>query len=100
MEHILNYPNPFTTSTGFYFEHNQSNDELNIIIQILTISGRLIKTIETTESSSSKRIGPIHWNGRDDFGDPIGRGVYLYKISVKNSTGNSIHKIQKLVILK
>ena len=100
LEHILNYPNPFTTSTGFYFEHNQSNDDLNIIIQILTISGRLIKTIETTESSSSKRIGPIQWNGRDDFGDPIGRGVYLYKISVENSNGNRINKIQKLVILK
>ena len=100
LEHILNYPNPFTTSTGFYFEHNQSNDDLNIIIHILTISGRLIKTIETTESSSSKRIGPIKWNGRDDFGDPIGRGVYLYKISVENSNGNRINKIQKLVILK
>ena len=100
LEHILNYPNPFTTSTGFYFEHNQSNDDLNIIIQILTISGRLIKTIETTESSSSKRIGPIQWDGRDDFGDPIGRGVYLYKVSVENANGNRINKIQKLVILK
>lgn len=100
LEHILNYPNPFTTSTGFYFEHNQSNDQLSIIIQILTISGRLIKTIETTESSSSKRIGPIQWNGRDDFGDPIGRGVYLYKISVKNSTGSKINEIKKLVVLK
>ncbi len=100
LEHVLNYPNPFTTSTGFYFEHNQSTEELNILIQILTISGRIIKTIETTESSSSQRIGPILWNGRDDFGDPIGRGVYLYNITVENSNGDKINKLQKLVILK
>jgi hypothetical protein len=100
LDHLLNYPNPFTTSTGFYFEHNQSTEELNILIQILTISGRIIKTIETTESSSSQRIGPIQWNGRDDFGDPIGRGVYLYNITVENSNGDKINKLQKLVILK
>ena len=100
LDHVLNYPNPFTTSTGFYFEHNQSNSDLNIIIQIITISGRIIKTIETIESSSSKRIGPIEWDGRDDFGDPIGKGVYIYKITVKNSDDKKINKMQKLVILK
>lgn len=100
LEHVLNYPNPFTTSTDFYFEHNQSAEELDILIQIITISGKIIKTIETTEPANYQRIGPINWDGRDDFGDPIGRGVYLYKITVRNPKGGQDEQLQKLVILK
>ena len=100
LKHVLNYPNPFTTNTGFYFEHNMPNQSLEVIIQILTISGHLAKTIETTISSDGYRVGPIEWNGRDDFGNSIGRGVYLYKLSVKNQEGKVATKFQKLVLLK
>lgn len=100
LDHVLNYPNPFTTSTGFYFEHNQSSSDLNILIQILTISGRIIKTIESTKPASEERIGPIEWDGKDDYGDPIGKGVYIYNITVENSIGDKTNKLQKLVILR
>ena len=100
LDHILNYPNPFTTSTSFYLEHNQSSNDLNIMIQILTISGRLIKTIQTVESSNNQRIGPIRWDGKDDYGASIGKGVYIYNVSVENTNGDKVSKLQKLVILK
>lgn len=100
LSRVLNYPNPFTTSTDFYFEHNQSSNELNIQIQIITISGKLIKTITSNLSANSQRIGPIHWDGKDDFGDAIGRGVYIYRVIVENSEGDKIEKLEKLVILK
>lgn len=100
LEHVLNYPNPFTTSTDFYFEHNQSSNELNVLIQIITVSGKLVRTITTTQSSTSKRIGPINWDGTDDYGDAIGRGVYIYRVIVENSEGDKVEKLEKLVILK
>ncbi len=100
LKNILNYPNPFTTNTGFYFEHNHASRELNVLIQILTISGKLIKSIETTVNSSGNRVGPIQWDGKDDFGNSIGRGVYFYRVKVRADDGKVVNKFQKLVILK
>ena len=98
---MLNYPNPFTESTAFYFEHNRPNDILNVLIQIFSISGKLVKTIEDENiQPGSLRIGPIYWNGKDDFGDNIGRGTYVYKVRVKTASGESTEKYEKLVILK
>ena len=100
LKNVLNYPNPFTTNTGFYFEHNQTTEELEVLIEIYTISGKLIKSISDFFDSSSSRIGPIQWDGLDDYGDQIGRGVYIYKIQVRNSKGEKEEVIEKLVILK
>ena len=99
IKHLLNYPNPFTSNTGFYFEHNQASGEIEILIQILTVSGRLVKTIETSMNSSGFRVGPINWDGKDDFGDSIGRGVYFYRLKLRTEDGKTATKFQKLVIL-
>jgi hypothetical protein len=99
LDHVLNYPNPFTTSTQFMFEHNQAETYLRVRIEIFTITGKLVKTIKTNAKTNGFRIEPIHWNGRDEFGDKIARGVYVYKVSVENLQGESVEKIEKLVIL-
>ncbi len=100
LDHVLNYPNPFTTSTDFYFEHNKPDQMLEILVQIFTVSGKLIKTLTAHMLSNGYKAGPIHWDGRDDFGDNIGRGVYVYRLSVKSEYGASAEKLEKLVILK
>ena len=100
LEHVLNYPNPFTTNTGFYFEQNQLNANLELLIQIYTISGRIVKTIRTTYFADKKLVGPIEWDGLDDYGDQIGKGVYLYKLSVKAENGSTANHLEKLVLLK
>jgi hypothetical protein len=97
--HVLNYPNPFTTNTQFYFEHNQVCNQLEVQIQVLTISGRLVKTIHEHVALQGFRSEGIHWDGRDDFGDKLARGVYVYRILVKNSLGQNTEKLEKLVIL-
>jgi len=99
--HLLNYPNPFTENTAFYFEHNQPFTNLDILIQIYSPSGKLVKTIiQKGVESNGYRLGPILWDGKDDFGDKIGRGVYFYKLRVSSSNGKSAEEQQKLVILK
>jgi len=100
LSHILNYPNPFTTYTEFSFEHNQVCTFLNVQIQVFTISGKLVKTLSSVANTNGFRIDPIAWNGLDDYGDQLARGVYVYKVKVRNPAGESVEKFEKLVILK
>ena len=99
IEHVLNYPNPFTTKTAFFFEHNQPGETFDIMVQIFTISGKLIKTIHATQLLEGTRSDGMEWNGLDEYGDKIGKGTYIYKLSVRNSAGNTVEKFEKIVIL-
>lgn len=99
LDHVLNYPNPFTTKTQFFFEHNQCCQLLNIQLQVFTISGKLVKNINKFVQAEGYRSDPIEWDGRDDFGDKIARGVYIYRLKVKTSQGVTAEKYEKLVIL-
>jgi len=98
--YVLNYPNPFTTKTHFSFEHNRPGESLDIRIEIFTVSGKLVKTLQTYKQSNARRISDIEWDGLDEFGDRIGRGVYIYRISVKDASGEKAYKYQKLVLLR
>jgi hypothetical protein len=100
LSNVYNYPNPFTTSTEFMFEHNQSCSTLDVQVQIFTISGKLIKTINENVNTVGFRNQGIKWDGRDDFGDQLGKGVYIYHLKVKNPDGELAEKTEKLVLLK
>jgi hypothetical protein len=106
LERVLNYPNPFTTSTQFQFLHNITpGQQLEVQIRIFTISGRLVKTIDTDVISDGNQVKGINWDGKDEYGGHLARGTYVYKVSVRPSTasgvGNIIHSdFEKLVILK
>jgi hypothetical protein len=99
LEHVLNYPNPFTTKTQFFFEQNRCCQQLEVELQVFTISGKLVKNISKFVQAEGYRSDPIEWDGRDDFGDKIGKGVYIYKLKVKTDDGSAAEKFEKLVIL-
>ena len=88
LRHVYNYPNPFTTNTTFQFEHDLANTELDVLINIYTITGKLIKSITQTKYSTGFRVNDIGWNGRDDFESGLARGIYLYKIVVHSKELN------------
>lgn len=100
LNNVLNYPNPFTTHTEFYFEHNQPGRDLEVQIQVFTISGRLVKTINQSMSSCGFRTPGIPWDGRDDFGDQLARGTYIYRLAVNTPEGEKAEKFEKLVLLR
>ena len=100
-------PNPFTDQTCFQFDHNYAQQSLDIVIRIFTISGRQVKTLrEQRYSDGALRLDDcISWDGTDDYGDKLARGVYLYKVLVETQVpglppvrGES--DFEKLVILK
>lgn len=100
LDHVLNYPNPFTTHTTFMFEHNRPFSQLDVQVQIFTVSGKLIKTIADKIYSEGYRSDDLEWNGLDEYGDKIGKGVYIYKLRVKTPDGSYADKFEKLVILR
>ncbi|TAL60517.1 MAG: hypothetical protein EPN85_07050 [Bacteroidetes bacterium] len=81
--HVLNYPNPFSTATKFVFTLTGTEVPDFFKIQILTITGKIVKDLNKLE------LGPIHigrniteyaWNGKDEFGDQLANGLYLYRV--------------------
>ncbi|MCX6291432.1 MAG: type IX secretion system sortase PorU [Bacteroidetes bacterium] len=100
LDHVLNYPNPFSTHTNFMFEYNCSCTSMEVMIQIFTVSGKLVKTIDQHIYTNGYRSNSIEWDGLDDYGDKIGRGVYVYKLKVKVTDEKYAEKFEKLVILK
>lgn len=100
LSHVLNYPNPFTTHTEFFFEHNQSCTTLDAQVQIYTVAGRLVKTINQTVNAQGFRSDGIAWDGKDDYGDQLAKGVYVYRVSVEMPDGTRAEQLEKLVLLK
>jgi len=100
LSNVLNYPNPFVNYTEFWFSHNKPYENLDVQVQIFTITGKIVKTINQKVSTDGFTSRGITWNGLDDFGDKIGKGVYVYKLTVKSElTGKKAEKTEKLVIL-
>ncbi|MFN8245840.1 MAG: hypothetical protein U0T56_05595 [Ferruginibacter sp.] len=94
ISNLLNYPNPFTTSTAFVFTVTGSEVPQNMRIQILTITGKVVREITKDE------LGPIHigrnitdfkWDGTDMYGQKLANGVYLYRV-LTNLNGKSLDK--------
>lgn len=100
LERVLNYPNPFVNYTEFWFNHNRPFEPLEVQVQVFTVTGKVVwsrNQIVNTEGFLSREIT---WDGRDDFGDRIGKGVYVYKLTVKSTlTNKKVEKFEKLVIL-
>jgi hypothetical protein len=95
---IYNYPNPFTTRTHFFLEYNLNCIDLDVKIDIFTISGKLVKTINSKINQMGVVSEGIAWDGLDEFGDRLAKGVYVYRITTRTSEGNQTEKLEKLVL--
>jgi flagellar hook assembly protein FlgD len=82
------------------FEHNQACEMLDVRIQVFTVSGKLVKSIVQQVQQEGFRSTPIEWDGLDDYGDKIGRGVYVYKVEIRNALGQKAEQFEKLVVLR
>ena len=100
LTNVLNYPNPFVNYTQFWFSHNKPFEPLEVQVQVMTITGKVVRSINQNIVTDGFLSREITWDGKDDFGDAIGKGVYIYKLTVRATLSNKIsEKIEKLVIL-
>ncbi len=82
VKNLLNYPNPFNSLTHFSFEHNQPNTSLDVSITIFNTIGQLVKTIQSTINTAGTRNCSLDWNGTDENGRKLKKGIYIYQIKV------------------
>jgi hypothetical protein len=94
ISNMLNYPNPFTTSTAFVFTITGAEVPQNIKIEIMTITGKIVREITKDE------LGPLHigrnitefkWDGTDQYGQKLANGIYLYRV-ITNLNGRALEK--------
>ena len=93
---VLNYPNPFSTSTRFVFTLTGNEIPDIFTIQIMTITGKVVKEITKNELGNlhiGRNITDYAWDGKDEFGDKLANGVYLYKV-ITRSNGQAVEKRQ------
>ncbi len=93
-------PNPFSFSTDIYFEHNKANQELDYVVDIYSITGILVKRMESNSYNSlGYRIGPISWDGKDDYGTKISAGMYIANLGVTSEDGDFSSKSIRIILL-
>ncbi len=85
-----NYPNPFNPTTTFKFDVPELSD---ITISIYNLLGQKVKTFNMQNTPAGYHS--ISWNAMNDYGDPVGAGVYLYQLRA-----NKFVKTKKMVLLK
>jgi len=91
LQEVLNYPNPFGTSTHFTFQVSHASE---VEIRIYTVDGRMIQRINHIWAEPGFNM--IEWNGRDEMGDPLSNGVYLYKVNVSADVDGKRVKVSKM----
>lgn len=82
------YPNPFSTSVRFVFTLTGSEIPDEIKIQIMTVTGKVVREILQNELGSIRignNITEYAWDGRDEFGDQLANGVYIYRVLIRKN---------------
>jgi flagellar hook assembly protein FlgD len=82
---MMNYPNPFSTSTRFVFTLTGAEIPDKVVIQIMNINGKIVREITEAELGPiriGRNITEYAWDGRDEYGDLLANGVYLYRVHV------------------
>ena len=99
IHNLLNYPNPFNTYTEFHFDHNKSGQNITASLIVTSVAGNVVKSITQDILNAPAHSADIKWDGRDNYGDPIGRGVYIYTLKVRAEDGSTQSKTEKLYII-
>ncbi len=86
LEHVMNYPNPFKDKTDFTFVLRNDNP-VDVKIIVYTIAGRKIRTLTPLETHAG--FNAVEWDGRDERGNEVADGTYLYRVIVNGKNGDN-----------
>jgi hypothetical protein len=100
VENLINYPNPFSGSTSFVFDHNQAGQVLQVKIRIYSLDGRLVRNLNAQVSSESYQSEPVVWDATTEGGSKISSGMYMFQVVVQNENGSSSQQSSKMIYLQ
>ncbi|MBS1262363.1 MAG: hypothetical protein MAG453_01714 [Calditrichaeota bacterium] len=103
LNNVLNWPNPFSERTNFTFGLLGADAE--VTIKIYTASGRKIREIGPIAGRAGfnypeRTSFELEWDGRDDYGDPVANGAYLYVVKATGPSGQSDEAVGKLLRIR
>lgn len=99
LENLISYPNPFSSSTNITLEHNMPGADMEILVNIFSADGRLIKTIKSSCIPDGYKLPSIEWDGTDDGGRRLGQGLVIFRVTVTIPGGQKGYLTGKMIIL-
>ena len=90
--------NPATTSTTFIVTHNFMGSQVDLVIDVFDMSGRLLWQHSESGVSSSNAY-TVSWDLTVDGGARLQTGVYLYRVRLSSDGGSQATKAKKLVVI-
>ena len=101
---VYPYPNPMSTQTTFAFRVEGGRNEAlrDFTLRIYTLSGRLVRQLEDRHLDQPLRVGwnTLRWNGRDEDGDRVATGVYLYRFRVEGAEDTFRGDVEKISVIR
>jgi hypothetical protein len=82
------YPNPFSSSVRFVFTVTGAEVPDEVKIQIMTVTGKVVREIFQDELGTIRignNISDYAWDGKDEYGDQLANGVYIYRVMVRKN---------------
>ncbi len=97
---VVNYPNPFSDITRFSFNHSKPGLEMDVRIYIYNVNGQKVNTLSGSFTSEDNNTSEILWDGRNEEGDLLASGLYIYRIVVSTEYGYSSEQVNKLMFIR
>ncbi|WP_103029401.1 C25 family cysteine peptidase [Salinibacter altiplanensis] len=101
---VYPYPNPMNTHTTFAFRVEGGRNEAlrDFTLRIYTLSGRLVRQLEDRHLDQPLRVGwnTLRWNGRDEDGDRVATGVYLYRVKIEGTDTTFRGDVEKISVIR
>ena len=72
---------------------------MNVTINIFSVDGRIIRIIRTKLSQSGYTLTPVIWDGNDESGRRVGKGMYPYSVTITTLTGETARASGRMIIL-
>jgi hypothetical protein len=99
LKNLINYPNPFLNETRIRADHNKPDTEFDVTVNIYSLNGTLIKRIKTVVPATGYSLPPIIWDGNDDRGMRVARGIYPYSLILLTEKGEKAMVSGRMIIL-
>jgi hypothetical protein len=96
---LLCYPNPATDEAWFTAGHNRPDSEIDITITIYSTAGNALKRIRERVPSTGYQLPDIYWDGCDDNGGRVTRGLYIWRAEAVTDEGERASSSGKIIIL-